>query len=393
MKKYRSLYVSIFVIICALTAGYQSNLSIILLFAVIIVPIVSLILFIVTALTIRFQCEEKQMIINKKQKFSIMLKIKNNFIVPVTAVRVVGTILDDDGIVRDGQIIVSVPALHCFEVLFDGSLFYRGEYMIGVDYVEYTDVFHLFKLRKNLFKKTHIVVLPDKLELENIEKLKGGENNADVKTLEDDDSRMYSSVREYRREDQLKQVHWKLSAKQDNLIVRQTEQMVKSNALILCDFGEYFISESENLQALDNTIELALSLTAMFIKDNVDCTIAYAVNGLPESSLIKTSSDYEQMFMNFATITSNNELSLAGLCHKYKGNFQKYDFVYFISPQYSKALLTKLSEIAAECRQKCYISVCGKNVFSQESESFYNGNDMKLFCYSDNQIVEMIGNN
>ncbi len=385
MKKYRIIYSFILLLSWIFVLAYKSVFSVVLMFTAIIAPVISLILFAASFFLIKFEMTEDEIVCAKKQPFTVTLIIKNYFIIPTAAMRITGVMQDDDGIARNGQIFVSMPALKKVPLLYKGSLFYRGEYYIGADYTEMTDIFHLFRLRKKINKKTRVIVLPEQYDLAYDSKL-SSENDlsSDVQKFSGDKSNIFSSVREYRSGDPLKLVHWKLTSKHDDVIVRNTESLNDYSRLIICDTGEYFISESENMSAVDRTLELALAAAKNGIENNYKIDIAaagriYHVNN----------GNYDGLYREFALIERGGELQLENTDRSFSDEAEKYDSVYLISPHYSRDVVTAYSDMPY--REKVFILTGAFKAYDEEEALFCTENNIRLCLFENDRITEMFG--
>ncbi len=98
---------------------------------------------------------------------------------------------------------------------------YRGLYEIGVHELYICDPLRIFKLRVDIDNFSNVTVYPRKLEFE-----KDGESAVSdvpspfVRVLDSRDKSEVSNIREYRIGDPLKDVHWKLSSKSEELQIK-----------------------------------------------------------------------------------------------------------------------------------------------------------------------------
>ncbi len=112
----------------------------------------------------------------------------------------------------------------------------RGVYRIGPLHVEQRDPFGLATLRSTAAGEDEIIVVPDAMELPRTGlSLATGEGSARVLQRDhrgtDDDI----MTREYRPGDALRRVHWRVTARQGELMVRQEEQRSYPEARIVID--------------------------------------------------------------------------------------------------------------------------------------------------------------
>lgn len=138
---------------------------------------------------------------------------------------------------------------------------HRGIYDLGTVHVSVLDMFHIFTLNKVIDTKVKVKVYP---KIYHIHKLPlGGKDiyqevldirstNEDVFTIKD--------VRKYQQGDSLKKVHWKVSAKQGELFVKNSDSISGEEFTVFLDMNSYnLLLDSEGVLEEQN-IDLCVSL-------------------------------------------------------------------------------------------------------------------------------------
>jgi len=118
---------------------------------------------------------------------------------------------------------------------------FRGTYCVGVSCFYVYDFFRIFRLRVEVGCFESIYVMPRK----RIGQGSGAVAIADMTTQTTKSPYTYerleiSDIRDYRLGDSLKSVHWKLSSKSEELIVRDYSSGVSNRAVIFCDMAAHF---------------------------------------------------------------------------------------------------------------------------------------------------------
>ena len=118
---------------------------------------------------------------------------------------------------------------------------FRGTYAVGVSCFYVYDFFRIFRLRVEVGCFESIYVMPRK----RIGQGSGAVAIADMTTQTTKSPYTYerleiSDIRDYRLGDSLKSVHWKLSSKSEELIVRDYSSGVSNRAVIFCDMAAHF---------------------------------------------------------------------------------------------------------------------------------------------------------
>lgn len=99
-----------------------------------------------------------------------------------------------------------------------------GRYEIKASGVRIYDAFHIFSIRKKVGGTAYIYVLPQcyLVPVEVTKNTRDFVTDSDVyySDVRSDDSTEVYQVREYRPGDRMTRIHWKLSARQDEIMVR-----------------------------------------------------------------------------------------------------------------------------------------------------------------------------
>lgn len=141
---------------------------------------------------------------------------------------------------------------------------YCGKVRINLKQVKVFDYLHLFSKKIVVPGHVEITVLPNLYMTDVIWNPRMHYNS--METEEYDDSRPGSDVseifqiREYQRGDTLQRVHWKLSAREDNLLVKDYSHPLGYLSAIYLDYG---VGEKEKIThaMMDRMLEISLSLS------------------------------------------------------------------------------------------------------------------------------------
>ena len=304
MAKYRILYTLLFAGSMAFALAYESKLSLILLTGVTVLPVVTLILLILSGLLLKLEVLQETIFVSKRQTFGVGVRISNRFIIPVSPMIITCTFHDEDGNVISGRsLVLSASPLRQSEYVFRGNIRYRGEYVLGVEDAVIYDLLRIFKFRVRKKPTCTITVTPRRIQLDEAASICTDDYDSDITKISFMDSSSFSSVRPYEDGDLLKRVHWKLSAKQDELVVKQPEQNLGSSALIITDLHSFSPVEEEDLRAADAAAETALALTRKIIEDGrTAVNIFRPQDGEADVFSAARSEDHEHLVSVFAVL-------------------------------------------------------------------------------------------
>lgn len=145
-----------------------------------------------------------------------------------------------------------------------------GKYYPGIEYCLVSDIFGLFEFRvDNDIKAQPIHVSPKIFQVEEMAFGVGDMGAETIKRAQEDLSSP-SGIRKYQFGDPLKKIHWKLSMRKNEVMVRQYEEPTLQSMLILMDASAPHISDQANKEVIaslkDAVLETAASVAYYQIK-------------------------------------------------------------------------------------------------------------------------------
>ena len=144
-----------------------------------------------------------------------------------------------------------------------------GIYDAGLKDVSVSDIFGLFRFRVPLLDGSALTVLPRPFDVEKPRMILGDEGNA-VLARSQEDYNAPDDVRAYRTGDAMKRIHWKLSSRKRELLVRRFEMPAPPDTLILLDCNEPLGGDSVNEGKAclrDAMCETAVAVARMQMED------------------------------------------------------------------------------------------------------------------------------
>lgn len=156
---------------------------------------------------------------------------------------------------------------------------YRGEYEVGVKQVEIQDFFRLFRFTYRNKEALRVVVKPDLVHLESITMDDSILQTARESSLE---AQLDVFVRDYVPGDDPKQIHWKASARSQQLLVRKQIGEEQTGIGILMDTKRYDNSPKDFLPVENKILELTLALALYYVKKGILVQTCYFTTKLEE---------------------------------------------------------------------------------------------------------------
>jgi len=143
---------------------------------------------------------------------------------------------------------------------------YRGEYLVGINKVIVQDYFRLFCFKYRNKEPLKVVVRPRLIKLENF---KNEYVSAAFKDSAANASEPDVLVRNYVPGDDIRQIHWNLSAKSNELMVRKRIGQEQRGIGIILSTKRVSDKINEYLPAENKMLEIALAITMHFSEKNI----------------------------------------------------------------------------------------------------------------------------
>ncbi len=335
MAKNRVLYILVVIFVVFFASMYNSKLTFVLLLGTVLLPLATLLLLVVERLALKFEVAPQQIFSQKLQQFTVTVTVRNRFLIPVSPMKLTGVFQDEEGnLIPDKTMIVSLMPLCKTELIFSGCLKYRGEYRLGLCEAVIYDLLGIFRFKIRLSPECLAAIAPRRLTLEQSGALCSDDCDSSRSQRSFIENNSYSTVREYMDGDTLRHVHWKLSAKQDKLMVRQMEQNLGTNAAVITDTGADFPIEQERIRTVDAAIEASLAITGKIIHDG-RCALNLfraAENAPAELISAENADDYEKLYRAFSVIPVLNGNSAAGLVQEMRERLTDSETVFLTAP-------------------------------------------------------------
>jgi uncharacterized protein (DUF58 family) len=157
---------------------------------------------------------------------------------------------------------------------------FRGEYYVGVDSIEVTDFLYLFRITYPILSKLKVVVYPRVVALD---RLGIAPPQIDVKNPTSfsnmAEEELDTEVRKYNAGDSKKRIHWKASARQNELITRKYQHIPKAEIVLFMDLMKIKDEELKVVSAEDKIIESVLAIANFYALRGTPSEVVYEMDG------------------------------------------------------------------------------------------------------------------
>ena len=276
MAKYRFYYILFAVVSTVLMFSYKSKLTSVLFLIAIAIPAISFVLLVFSRLLVKIRIEYRSLTAEKFENTDISVTVTNRFIIPLSPAELIGCFpYRNSEKFEYHKLMISVPPFSSVTVNFNSPIRFRGVYKSGIEKLVIYDLFKIFRMNKTMKCYEDFVVLPRKLVIDPIIDTGDGDSETLSQNNFSLDKNAFASIREYRAEDSIKNVHWTMSAKHDKLMVKQMERSIGGSCVIIPDLNKYFPFDEDNYEATDSIIEVMLALNLSLISMKQRCLNAW----------------------------------------------------------------------------------------------------------------------
>ncbi len=136
---------------------------------------------------------------------------------------------------------------------------HRGVYQAGVERVTARDVFGLWRVSRKVKGCSFLLEVTPRVRRAEPLELGAGDTGPEARSRSAEDNASPSGIREWRDGDELKKVHWKLSMRRREIIVRTYEETARPDTLILVDLAPIGALRGQMLAIEDAACETALA--------------------------------------------------------------------------------------------------------------------------------------
>lgn len=218
------IYLAIFFFALVFTQALSSPLSSILFVMVMLIPIFSLLYIFLCFPAFKVSVDVTKYEIPKRTPTSFRILLTNESPLPLPFAELELLLPSSGSAVRCVERIAAVslaPFGHC-ELQRDIEFYYRGQYTIGVRRAYIYDPFRMFRIVNNAVSLDTVFVTPRRLTIPGNSDISAFDIDADSsKHAAGIDRSDIADMRDYRIGDHMKDIHWKLSTKKEDLVTRE----------------------------------------------------------------------------------------------------------------------------------------------------------------------------
>jgi uncharacterized protein (DUF58 family) len=366
MFRYRIGYCAVLaaaILFYLFSSGYLSFFTMVFLF---LLPLVSWLFTLLAVFKTTVSTEMKSPIANKNEEFILNVIVKNTSIFPIARAQLKLCCVNSLCGVKQRQTLflpVNARAEQLVEHRIQSQ--YCGKITVELSQIKYYDYLGIFTIKKKLGVCTEAFVLPQiqfidaridtatnvSMESSTYSKVKPGDNPSEI-----------FDIRPFRDGDRMRNIHWKLSSKLDEWMVKEFSQPTDSTVLLLTELL------APNMQMLDTLVDVLATLSHFLTENQMNHRIAWfdQKNAQFNEETIESEDDFGLLMNTVLSAGGYRDKPFALTCRNKLGNFtHDYPHAIYLTGRLTAALTDFCDRPNGEKTTVLYI--CEKTDSEQES--------------------------
>ena len=247
---------------------------------------------------------------------------------------------------KEGKSILSLPGKGGYKYTMTVIPKRRGYFDIGEVELSVQDIFKLFKFKKKFTTKNPILVYPKINQLTSFIG-ESGQYQGKFKTINEmlEDRSQINTLREYVEGDQLSSIHWKLSAKREEPVVKVYDYNINPSVLIFMDNSIQSLEKDREFRLEDKLVDTVLSMIHYYLEKHTPFTLFYQNS---EGYLETQSKDVRVMdeFLNIlAKIEANGVTALEQVLQRQNEKIKEGYTVVVVTARLSKKVAINILDL------------------------------------------------
>ena len=249
MRKNRLIYGAVVLVLFIFITLRYSDMTYAAFYAALILPIISFLLALLSKNKVNISEKLSHNFVTKKEQVEYKVEIKNRGFLPCFFA-CLHFDLQDIGLDADtSEEYLTIKPFGSYEATVNLSGKYRGIYDVGIENAIIYDFLGIFKFKLNYTKGLRLWVAPQIIEIPELQLEAIQEGETVIKRhFQGKDYNTLFDLREYQPTDTYKQIHWKATAKRNELISKNPQEIEQLATV-------FFINNERKLKPLERALE------------------------------------------------------------------------------------------------------------------------------------------
>ncbi|MGN1341317.1 MAG: DUF58 domain-containing protein [Oscillospiraceae bacterium] len=303
MRRNRILYIIMALAFLAFSMAYQSRIASVLLIASLCYPVLAAIGAVTASRFAEVGFVDDRSVHSKGEEFELWIYVRGKSVIPYAPVELQCNLPDrDTGLFSIKRIYAAVPPLGRCRVSVTAMHRYRGSYIAEISRLSVFDPLRIIRITRKISSETTLIFLPRRIDIGELSSEAHSENSVNTVPLLKGEREEFSHVRDYRLGDIMQLVHWKLTAKQDELMIKQYDEETERKTYILCDYTFDAADPCTSMKQADAVIEASIAFALSAVKSGCGAVVDLG-SGSPEMrSIVRDMPDFERFYNLMAVI-------------------------------------------------------------------------------------------
>jgi hypothetical protein len=371
MLSSKVVYMLLLIMTIGMINNYPGTLPTIVFFLLLSLPLISIFYCLYVFLNIKFTQTLAETIVPKGTQVELKLELKNTTFIPFMFIRLklLSKALPDNHNISDQ--LMSIKPRGQAVMSFKLKCLYCGFFDIGIDKIYIEDFLGIFRFAKNVSTPLDFLVMPNIIQLDSFKSnAEANDDSSEVNGLLEDLS-VITDIRKYNVDDSMKYVHWKLSAKKNELLIKSHKSVFLSEITILLDtrinpkFIDFAVAARDIL--LESVIAIVNYLTAV----NTISFVKYSEN-FNEAVHVINKADFEAFYNEVSRIklVFENEESLKSI--DLSSEYSDIGNLILVTSAFDESLFNFLSEIPINERKLVLVDISSSENTSESKKRYFD---------------------
>jgi len=243
--------------------------------SMLLIPVCSIMMLLISFFRLRYEEIVDKLQVERNENITYTLTVKNRdfFIYPSVNIH----FKENSGLGLGGRQDVCILPRNQYDIVQNITCSHIGQYDIGVRGIELWDFFRFVKIKVRMKEnRITIDVLPKIITLESFKAITGGEYNGSHNghNSQAEDRTEILDIRRYERHLPLKYIHWKVSAKRNELMVKKYDMMEDKMVYLFVDIGKYGTPD-DHKRIQDIVVETVIAISKYSVERNIPVTVCF----------------------------------------------------------------------------------------------------------------------
>lgn len=271
----------------------------------------------------------------KEEKGTFYMNVKNNSVFPiikVTCTLKINNTLTNEEIKK--EILLSVKGRENVHVPISFMSEQVGEIKIKVIEVKLYDYFHLWSVTIPSESETSILVLPTYFNIRFLEKHRGFHADQNLAFYREQKSLHgieMIGLKKYAQDDNAKNIHWKLTSKLDDPIVKELSDPLNENTILVLYENNLAENNSDEIGA---KIEAFISLSKSLIENGYEHSIGWYDHDVNELTVEEIRSVEQLTFLQHTILSiQHKEIGISSMNGLLSREISTYSRIFYITSE------------------------------------------------------------